>query len=73
MVMRNYRDQTWLHPGLKLRPSRIHGKGLVATRPLCEGETVLIFGGTLFSKAEVDAGKANNQHPIRRNGPYLFS
>ncbi len=61
MAKKNYRGQTWLHPGLKLRPSRIHGKGLVATRPLRQGETVLIFGGTLFSKAQVDTGKANNR------------
>lgn len=61
MATRKYRDQTWLHPGLQLRPSQIHGKGLVATRPLRKGETVLIFGGTLFSKAEIDAGKASSR------------
>ncbi len=61
MARRSYRDQSWLHPGLKLRLSRIHGKGLVVTRPLPQGEAVLIFGGTLFSKAQVVAGKANNR------------
>jgi SET domain-containing protein len=61
MATRDYLGQTWLHSGLKLRPSQIHGRGLVATRPLRKGETVLIFGGTLFSKTQVEAGKANNR------------
>jgi len=56
-----YRDRSWLDPRLALRQSSIHGKGLVATQTFRVDEVVIVFGGTLFSKEDVAAGKANNR------------
>jgi SET domain-containing protein len=44
-----------------VRPSLIHGKGLIAVRPIKRGEVVMIFGGTLFSREDIVAGKANTR------------
>ena len=56
-----YREQTWLRPGLRIGPSQIHGRGTFANRPIKKDEIVVIFGGTVFSKSEIDAGKANDR------------
>ena len=56
-----YRDRSWLDPRLALRKSLIHGKGLVATQSFGVDEVVVVFGGTLFSKEDIAAGKANNR------------
>ncbi len=61
MKRKLYRPQTWLNPRLSVSPSRIHGRGFHASRPISAGEVVVEFGGTLFSKAEIDAGKSNNR------------
>ncbi len=60
MKREHYHPQTRLHSGLEVRQSRIHGKGFHARQPIRAGEVVIEFGGTLFSKADIDAGKANN-------------
>ncbi|TMI50964.1 SET domain-containing protein [Candidatus Bathyarchaeota archaeon] len=56
-----YRDRSWLDPRLALRKSLIRGKGLVATQSIGVDEVVVVFGGTLFSKEDIAAGKANNR------------
>ncbi len=56
-----YRNRSWLDPRLALRQSSIHGKGLVATQSFRVDEVVIVFGGTLFSKEDIAAGKANNR------------
>ncbi|TMI55006.1 hypothetical protein E6H15_04735, partial [Candidatus Bathyarchaeota archaeon] len=56
-----YRDRSWLDPRLALRKSLIRGKGLVATQSFGVDEVVVVFGGTLFSKEDIAAGKANNR------------
>src|SRR5712691_6460741 len=60
-LSRSYRPRDWQDPRLEVRPSLIHGKGLIAVRPIKRGEVVIIFGGTLFSKEDIAAGKANNR------------
>jgi len=56
-----YRDRSWLDPRLALLQSSIHGKGLVATQTFRIDEVVIVFGGTLFSKEDIAAGRANNR------------
>lgn len=60
-LLSRYRPGTWLDPRLELRPSLIHGKGLIAVRPIKRGDVVIIFGGTLFAKEDIAAGKANDR------------
>ncbi len=56
-----YRDRSNLDPRLALRESLIHGKGLIATQPFRVDEVVIVFGGALFTKEDIVAGKANNR------------
>jgi SET domain-containing protein len=58
-LVRHYRLRDWRDPRLEVRPSLIHGNGLIALRPIKRGEVVMIFGGTLFSREDIVAGKAN--------------
>jgi hypothetical protein len=51
--------QPWLDPRIEVRPSPIHGRGLFARESFGSGEVALIWGGTVFSEAEVKSGKAN--------------
>jgi uncharacterized protein len=60
-LVRRYQPRTWLDPRLELKPSLIHGKGLIAVQPIKRGDVVIIFGGTLFAKEDITAGKANNR------------
>ena len=58
-------SKDWRDPRLVLRPSSIHGKGHFATRPFKAGEVVWVFGGTLFSKADIVAERANERTLMR--------
>ena len=51
-----YLSETWFDPRLELRPSSTHGTGLFATDLIREGEVVMIWGGTLYSRADLEAG-----------------
>ncbi len=51
-----YLSETWFNPRLELRPSATHGTGLFATDLIREGEVVMIWGGTLYSRADLEAG-----------------
>jgi len=58
-LVRHYQPRDWRDPRLEVRLSLIHGRGLIAGRPIERGEVVIIFGGTLFSREDIVAGKAN--------------
>ena len=49
---------TWLDARLEVGLSRIHGRGLFARQPIPEGEVLLVWGGSLFTQAEVQQGLA---------------
>lgn len=53
-----YRDVEWIDALAKLRLSPISGRGLFARALIKAGEPVVIWGGVVFTKAEVNAGKA---------------
>ena len=47
-------SQSWIHPNLEVRESRIHGKGVFATSPIMKGERLAIFGGDIMLIDELD-------------------
>jgi uncharacterized protein len=53
----HYLSETWYDPRLELRPSPTHGTGMFATDLIREGEVVMIWGGTLYVRADLKAGK----------------
>ena len=63
----NYREKSWLDPRIVLGESPIHGKGLFAVQPFRVDEVVIVFGGSLFSREDIAAGKANNRTLMQVN------
>jgi len=51
-----YRTETWFDERLATGPSAIHGTGVFATAPIDAGEVVLIWGGTPWTRAQLEAG-----------------
>jgi hypothetical protein len=47
----------WIDPRLEVRDSAVHGRGLYARESMGSGEVALIWGGTVFSEADVQAGR----------------
>ena len=52
-----YRQTTWFDPRLAGGPSVIHRTGLFASTPIRAGEVVMVWGGTAWSRAQLDAGE----------------
>jgi hypothetical protein len=62
----------WIDPRLEMRPSPIASRGLFACQPIQAGEAVLIWGGTVYTSADIWAGKANPETvAILDDGLYL--
>ena len=61
---RTYPLYSWIHPRLEARPSVIQGLGTFASAPICEGETVVIWGGRLFSRADLEAGLVRERSAV---------
>jgi SET domain-containing protein len=51
----------WVDPRLEARSSHIAGSGLFACQPIHKGEIVLRWGGIVFTRAEILAGRADPQ------------
>lgn len=45
-------------PRLEIRPSPIHGNGIFTTAEICKDEVIIVWGGTLFTLEEIQAGEA---------------
>jgi len=60
-MKRDYSADSWWIEGLVLAPSMIHGQGVFTTSPIQEGVTVIRWGGIVFTRADISAGKAR-QH-----------
>lgn len=63
-LKRTYAPRSWIDARLKARPSAIQGLGLFAHAPIKEGETVVIWGGRLFSRADLDVGVARDMSAV---------
>jgi SET domain-containing protein len=76
MLSKNILSETWFDPRLALGPSPIHGKGLFATELIGAGEVVMIWGGDLYTEAELRAGKlppGKWSYSIIEEGVYLMA
>lgn len=56
--MRPIAERSWIDPRLTAGPSPIHGLGIFTTAPIAAGETVIVWGGTLYTPAQIAAGEA---------------
>ena len=62
----------WADPRIEVRASLIHGRGMFARESFGSGEIALIWGGTIFTEAEIKAGMANPRSIARvEEGLYL--
>ena len=71
-----YLPADWFHPSLTLRRSPIHGQGLFATGSISAGEVVMIWGGALYTEADLSAGKlppGKWSYSMIDEGLYLFA
>jgi len=55
-----YRTESWLHPDLYVGPSVIDGNGVYSRSPLSRGDVIAIWGGKVFTREDVDAGRAKD-------------
>ena len=52
-----YPQTDWIDARIEVRRSPIHGRGMVATAPIREGEAVMVWGGTLLLTKDDIAGE----------------
>ncbi len=53
--MKPYLEKSWIDPRISVGKSAIHGKGMIAIAPIKEGETVMIWGGTVVSRTDYES------------------
>jgi uncharacterized protein len=56
-MTKNYLKHSWIDSRIEIRPSLMHGLGSFARSAITAGEVVTIWGGEVFTLAEVAAGK----------------
>lgn len=70
--MNKYLPTSWIDLRIEVRTSPMQGQGLFAAAPLKAGEVVMIWGGQLFTEAEIAAGKAaRGSYSVIAAGLYL--
>jgi uncharacterized protein len=65
------RPQSWIDPRIEVRLSPIHGRGIFTMAPIQQGEVVIIWGGTLYTLNDIQAGKAV-EHSYAAIGEGIF-
>ena len=55
--MTQYPPHTWVDPRLVVKESAIHGKGVFTTRPIKNGEKLMVWGGQLVAKKDYCDGR----------------
>ncbi|MCC7369263.1 MAG: SET domain-containing protein [Chloroflexi bacterium] len=69
-----YRSHEWIDPRIEIRASPIGGRGMFSCSFIRAGEIVVIWGGVVFTQAEVDAGNAAERSTVAiGEGRYLGS
>lgn len=53
-MSKTYRPTTWSDPRLEVQDSPISGKGIFASSPIKEGELLMIFGGLIVERKDLD-------------------
>lgn len=56
--------EEWIHPAIELRNSETEGTGLITTVPFAEGESMIRFGGEIFTLGQIKLGAARYQSVI---------
>ena len=62
---------SWIDSRIEVRLSPFHGRGIFAKAPIQLGAVVLIWGGAVFTAAEIRAGKAV-EHSYAAIGEGIF-
>lgn len=76
MIPANILPSTWFDPRLVLGSSPTHGKGLFASDQIEANEIVMIWGGDLYTEADLRAGKVKKgawSYSMIEEGLYLFA
>lgn len=50
-------ERSWIADGLIVAPSRIHGKGVLTTRKIGEGELLIVWGGEILTQRDINEGR----------------
>jgi hypothetical protein len=73
-LAKSYTLQSWIDPRIEICVSSIHGKGMFACEPIQKGEVVVVWGGQVFSEANIKAGKAKERSIVQIDeGFYIAS
>ncbi len=71
---KQYRHSEWLDPRIELRHSSTAGRGMFARSAISKGETVIVWGGTVVTRADIEAGKVDEDSTVPiGEGLYLGS
>jgi uncharacterized protein len=54
--VKSYLPHTWFDARLAVGPSRVHGHGIYATSPIAQAEIVMVWGGTPYTRSDLDSG-----------------
>jgi uncharacterized protein len=52
-----YPPSEWVDPRIEIRPQSLAGRGMFALSPIKEDEPVTVWGGRVFTTADVEAGR----------------
>jgi SET domain-containing protein len=52
--VKDYLRHPWLSPKVRIGPSKVHGKGMFSTEPICRGEAIAIWGGNFVARREAE-------------------
>lgn len=58
---KKYNSKSWIDPRTEICSLSISGKGMFACEAIAKGEVIVIWGGKVFSEAEIKAGKARER------------
>jgi SET domain-containing protein len=53
---KSYNLQSWIDPRIEIRASPIGGRGMFAREPIKAGETVIVWGGVVLTKEDLQIG-----------------
>jgi len=57
VLNRKYNLRSWIDPRIETRPSPIEGFGMFAREQIREGEVVVMWGGGVLTKEDIEAGR----------------
>lgn len=58
---KRYRSKSWINLRAEVHSSSINGKGMFACKSIVKSEIIVIWGGRVFSEAEIKGGKARER------------